>query len=120
MKLVRLARILAFATFLACSSAHALDAVEFEMLPRCWWPSPIPLPVCLLEEPEVVNCQKAPYDPMCEDYPGAVKAVTAKVQRLASCKTEFEITFHDLNGERKKSLKNRAIDCVTYEPITTP
>ncbi|KVP75180.1 hypothetical protein WJ96_05330 [Burkholderia ubonensis] len=117
---VRLARVIASALLLACSSAHAVDAVEYEILPRCWWPSPVPLPVCLLEEPEVVNCKKEPYDPMCEDYPGAVKAVTAKVQRLASCKTEFEITFRDLNGERKKSLKTRAIDCVTHEPITSP
>lgn len=97
-----------------------MDAVELEMLPRCWWPSFLPLQICLLEEPEVVNCRKAPYDPMCEDFPGATKAVTAKVQRLASCKTEFEITFHDPDGERKKSLKSRAIDCVTHDPITSP
>ncbi|KVP17022.1 hypothetical protein [Burkholderia ubonensis] len=116
---VRLARVIAGAMLLACSTAQALP-VEYEYLPRCWWPSPFPLPACLLEEPEVVNCERAPYDPMCEDYPGATKAVTAKVQRLASCKTEFEITFRGLQGERKKSLKTRAIDCVTLEPITSP
>lgn len=117
---LRTLRVLAGALLLAASTAHAVDAVEYMYLPRCWWPSPYPLPVCLLEEPEVVNCASDPFDPMCEDFPGATKAVTAKVRRLLGCKTEFEITFRDLNGERQKSVKTRDIDCDTKEPTTAP
>ncbi len=119
MNSVRLARVLAGALLVVASSAHAVS-IEYEILPRCWWPSPYPLPICLLEEPEVVNCAREPYDPMCEDFPGATKAVTAKVRRLLSCTTEFEITFRDLDGERQKSRQTRDIDCVTHEPTDSP
>jgi hypothetical protein len=115
----RLARVLAGALLAVASTAHATP-IEYEFLPRCWWPSPYPLPVCLLEEPQVVNCSNEPYDPMCEDFPGATKAVTAKIRRLLSCTTEFEITFRDLDGARQKSMKKRSIDCETHEPTDNP
>jgi hypothetical protein len=120
MNFVRLARVLAGALLVVASTAHAVDAIPYEVLPRCWWPSPYPLPVCLLEEPQVVNCSREPYDPMCEDFPGATKAVTAKLRRLLSCSTEFEITFRDLDGARQKSVKTRPIDCMTLEPTDSP
>ncbi|MBU9200060.1 hypothetical protein KTD31_01410 [Burkholderia multivorans] len=118
MRTLNLIRAAAGALLIASSTAHAL---EYEVLPRCWWPTAITVPLCLLEEPEVVNCKQNPDDVMCEDYPGATKAVTAKMRYFtAKCRAEYEITYPDMDGTTQHSKTTVAIDCATYEPISEP
>lgn len=98
----------------AASNAQSAGPM-LDRLPSCSWPSLLPWDWCLRGDPEVARCARDPYHPLCEDFPGAVKAVSAQTKRHGACYAEYEITFKSPTGELRALSKYQHVDCTTGE-----
>ena len=117
MQLLMALRATLIAALLSLAASSSAIGMELEANPSCDSLLALVTPTCLLEPPEVVSCSNAPYHPLCEDFPGALKAVAAKTQKAAGCEADYEITYRSIYGEPKKSLRYREIDCITHDPL---